>query len=290
MRILIFGASGMLGHKLHQELGRRHDVFGTLRTDFSQVERYGVFDRSRVIENVDAADRESVADAIRQAEPDCVINAIGVIKQVPVAHNPEKMLALNAVFPRELARLTSEIGCRLITISTDCVFSGARGGYIEADVPDARDLYGMSKLLGEIDAPNALTLRTSIVGRELGTAHSIVEWFLAHRGGAVRGFTKAMYSGFSTIEAARLIERIIVEHKELTGVYHMSSDPISKFELLGLLNDAFSVNVRIEPSDELVIDRTLNSSHFREATGYVPPGWPSMVQEMAADPTPYDSF
>jgi dTDP-4-dehydrorhamnose reductase len=280
----------MLGHKLYQELGRTHDVFGSVRTDFAAVERFGIFEKSRIFEHIDATDRNSVSAVIDQARPDCVINAVGVIKQIPTARDPEAMVALNSVFPRELARMAADTGIRLVSISTDCVYDGSRGNYSEADEPDARDLYGMSKLLGEVDGTNCLTIRTSMIGRELGTSHSIVEWFLAHRGGDVPGFRKAIYSGFSTMEVARIIESIVTDFPGLNGVYNVGSDPISKFELLTLLNEAFAANVRIEPSDELAIDRSLNSSRFRTVTGYVPPAWPEMVAEMAADPTPYDTF
>lgn len=290
MRILIFGASGMLGHKLYQRLSLDHEVFGTIRTEFSQIERFGIFDAERVLEHVDAGDRKSVAAAIGRVAPDCIVNAIGVIKQIPKAGDSKTMVELNAVFPRELARLADSAGCRLITISTDCVFDGSRGSYSESDDPDARDMYGMTKFLGELDGPNCLTLRTSIIGRELGTAHSIVEWFLQQRGGEVRGFTKAIYSGFSTIEMARIIRMILADHPGLSGIYNVSSEPISKFGLLNLLNEGYSANVRIEPSDELVIDRSLDSSRFRFETGYEPPTWSAMVREMAADETPYDAF
>lgn len=290
MRILIFGASGMLGHKLYQLLGQQHEVVGTIRADFSQVERFGIFERSRIIENVDATNRGCVSAAIEQARPDRVINAIGVIKQIPAANDPEAMLALNSIFPRELGQMAERDGFRLISISTDCVFDGSRGFYSETDPPDARDVYGMSKFLGEVEGTNCLTLRTSIIGRELGTSHSIVEWFLGQRGREVRGFTKAIYSGFSTIEMARIIGSILADHRDLSGVYNVSSEPISKFELLTLLNDAYGANIRIKPCDELVIDRSLDSSRFRQVTGYAPPDWKVMIEELAADSTSYDKL
>lgn len=290
MRILIFGASGMLGHKLYQELGRAHEVFGTIRRDFASVERFGIFDRDRILERVDATDAGSAATAVERIKPDCVINAVGVIKQIPAASDPATMVRLNAIFPRELATLAAERGFRLITISTDCVYDGSRGGYTEADAPNARDMYGMSKFLGEIAQPGALTLRTSIIGRELGTRHSIVEWFLANRGGRVDGYTKALYSGLTTIEFARVVGHIIAKHPNLQGVYNLSAEPITKYELLEFLNAAFRAHVQIVPSDELAIDRTLDSSGLREAISYTPPGWASMIAELAADPTPYDSY
>ncbi|MBP9664969.1 MAG: sugar nucleotide-binding protein, partial [Pyrinomonadaceae bacterium] len=177
-----------------------------------------------------------------------------------------------------------------ISVSTDCVFSGRKGNYSESDEPDARDLYGLSKLLGEVKAGNCLTLRTSMIGRELNSQNSLVEWFLSNRGGRVDGWTKAIYSGFPTLELAKIIGDIIEFSPDLRGMYHVSSDPVSKFDLLQLLDDAYGARVEITPSEKVVIDRSLDSTVFREITGYAPPTWAEMVAAMAADPTPYDEF
>jgi dTDP-4-dehydrorhamnose reductase len=290
MRVLIFGASGMLGHKLYQELGKQFDVFATVRSGFNAVEPFGLFDRSSIIENIDIADTSSIRQAIETVRPDCVINAVGIIKQVPSSKDVIQTLTINSIFPHRLADLSADLGFRLITISTDCVFDGTKGNYAESDTPDARDLYGLSKLLGELTGGNSLTIRTSIIGRELGTHHSIVEWFLANRGQTVKGYTNAIYSGFPTIVMAGIISDIIAHHPSLSGLYHMSSDPISKFDLLGLINERFGAGIVIVPYDEYVIDRSLDSSRFRAAAGFAPASWPNMIDRMAADPTPYDSW
>lgn len=290
MKILVFGATGMLGHKLVQVLGRRFEVWGTVRGSFDEIERFGIFDRERTIEGVDVLNERSVAAAVDAAAPDIVVNAIGIIKQLDAAKDEITALGVNTLFPLRLAAICEERGSRLIAISTDCVFDGQRGMYTEADTPDARDLYGISKYLGEVRAGNAVTLRTSMIGRELTSQNSLVEWFLSNRGGRVNGYSRAIYSGFPTTVLAGLIGDIIETHHDLRGLYHVSSDPISKFELLNLLNSAYNANVDITPSEEVVIDRSLDSSVFRELTGFRPPTWREMVAEMAADLTPYDEF
>lgn len=290
MKVLIFGGTGMLGHKLVQVLGQRFEVFATIRATFAEVERYGIFERGKTIENVDVLSDDAVAGAIGSVKPDVVVNAIGVIKQLPQAKDEVTALGINTMFPQKLSRLANDEGFRLISVSTDCVFTGNKGNYTEDDTPDARDLYGLSKLLGEVGTGNCLTLRTSMIGRELNSKHSLVEWFLSNRGGQVEGWTKAIYSGFTTNELARIVGDVIASFPELHGLYHVSSEPITKFELLALLNSEFAADVEITPSDDVAIDRSLNSLRFRQATGYTPPSWADMIAQMAADPTPYEAF
>jgi dTDP-4-dehydrorhamnose reductase len=205
MRILIFGSNGMLGHKLVQILGAKFDVWGTLSGEFLGIERFGIFDRSRTIEQIDITDILSVRRALELARPDVVVNAAGIIKQHPESEDAIRTLRINSVFPKVLAELSDEYKFRLITFSTDCVFSGEKGNYSEAVIPDARTLYGISKLLGEVACDNCLTVRTSIIGRELVSSHSLVEWFLSNRGSTVKGYVNAIYSGFPTIIIAEIL-------------------------------------------------------------------------------------
>ncbi len=290
MRILIFGANGMLGHKLIQRLGQRFDVWGTIRGDISTVTRFGLFDRNRTVEGVDAESTESVEGALERVRPDLVINAIGVIKQVPSAKDVIKTLMINAIFPQRLAEYSAKYGFRLIGISTDCVFDGKKGGYTEADTPNATDLYGKSKNLGEVTGQNCLTIRTSIIGRELESCHSLLEWVLSNRGKRIEGFTNAIYSGFPTIVFADIIESLIVDHKELSGLYHIAPSPINKFDLLTLIDRYYNAGIDIVPSGEFRIDRSLNAARFNDLTGFRPPEWEEMVKVMAADTTPYEAW
>lgn len=290
MKILVFGGSGMLGHKLVQSLQRDFDVRATLRGGFSQVADHGIFDPAKTIENVDVTDPGSARRVIEDAKPDVVINAVGIIKQLPSSKDVITSLTVNSIFPQRLAEMASEFDFRLFGISTDCVFVGSKGMYTEDDPPDALDLYGRSKQFGEVTGPNCLTLRTSIIGRELGSSHSLVDWFLSNGGGKVRGYVNAIYSGFPTVVIADIIRDLITDHKDLSGLYHLSSEPINKYDLLQLIRDRFGADIEIDAFEDFQIDRSLDSTRFRSATGFSPPAWDQMIDQMAADPTPYDKW
>ena len=273
----------MLGHRLYLELSPDHEVSVTLRRDAALFSRYGLFKRGRVLEGVDVADFTIVERSIRAAAPDVVINCVGIIKQLKESKDPIPSLMINSLLPHRLARLCGDIGARLFHFSTDCVFAGRKGQYTEMDVADAEDLYGRTKFLGEItDAPHAITLRSSIIGRELGTSHSLVDWFLAQRGGKVRGFRRAIYSGISTWEMARLVRMLIARQPSTSGLWQVASKPITKYDLLLLLREAFEVPVEVEAYDDLICDRSLDGSRFSVATGYSAPDWATMISEMAA--------
>ncbi len=235
--------------------------------------------RELVICGVDVKNADSLSRLFAQANPDVVINCIGLVKQLDEANDPLAALPINALLPHRLVRLCDVVGARLIHISTDCVFNGARGMYREQDVSDAQDLYGRSKYLGEVDYPHAVTLRTSIIGHELSSAKGLVGWFLAQQG-SIKGFRRAIFSGLPTVELARVIRDHVIPNPELHGLYHVSAEPISKFDLLKLIAKAYGKTIDITPDDNLVIDRSLNSARFYEATGYIPPPWALLVQSM----------
>jgi dTDP-4-dehydrorhamnose reductase len=280
----------MLGHKLAQVYRDRFETWVTVRSCFEDYERFNLFDEKRTIGGVDGMEFDTVTRALEIARPDVIVNAVGVIKQLPTSEDPIVALTINSLLPHKLAAHCRSIGCRLITLSTDCIFNGRRGMYTEDDTSDAEDLYGRTKYLGEVAGARCLTLRSSIIGRELKSSHSLVEWFLSNRGAKVRGFSKAIYSGFPTLTMARIIAELIEDHSELHGVYNVSSDPINKYDLLRLMRDTYGIEVEIEPDSEFEIDRSLDSSRFRAATGFKPESWPEMIQEMADDPTPYDEW
>jgi len=290
MRVLILGGAGMLGHKLCQRYRDRFDTWVTVRTGCRDYARYGVFDPERTLGGVDAASFDSVVRAMAVVKPDAVINCIGIIKQLKTAKDPIVSLSVNSLFPHRLANLCRASGARMFHISTDCVFSGRKGRYTEADVSDADDLYGRTKFLGEVDAPGCLTLRTSIIGRELNTASGLIEWFLSNRGGKVRGFTRAVYTGFTTVALADIIADLLENHPQLTGLYQVSSEPISKFDLLTLVNATYNLNIEIQPDADFFCDRSMDSSRFRQTTGFRPPAWTTMVQDLHCDPTPYQDW
>ena len=287
-RILVLGGTGMLGHKLVQYLAREHDVQCTIRKGFESVSRYGIFQPETTMENVNVENEEDLRRAIQAVEPDFVINAAGIIKQLPSSKDVITTLNVNSILPHRLEEFSGDFGFNLICISTDCVFEGTKGNYREDDPADALDLYGRSKNIGEVAGDKCLTIRTSIIGRELQSNHSLVEWFLSNRGKHVNGFVNAIYSGFPTVVFADIILDLLRREAPLNGLYHVSSDPINKFELLELVNREFNAGVQIKPFEDFSIDRSLDSSRFRAATGFVPPKWPEMIKRLAADTTPYD--
>ncbi len=273
----------MLGHKLVQTLSLDFDVWATVRGESKTFDRFKIFDKAQIYESIDAENIEEIETIIDTIKPQVVINAVGIIKQLPESKDIVQTLTINSIFPHRLAEITKKYNARLITFGTDCVFSGKKGNYKEEDLADAADLYGKSKNLGEVVSDNCLTLRTSIIGRELFSAHSLVEWFLSNRGKRVRGYTNAVFSGFPTIIISEIIADLIVNHKNLEGLYHLSSEPINKFDLLNLLKKQYKIDIEIEPYENFYIDRSLDSTKFRAATGFQPIGWGKMLQTMADD-------
>jgi dTDP-4-dehydrorhamnose reductase len=289
MRVLILGGGGMLGHKLWQVCRSRFETWVTVRGTASAYRRYGLFEEPRLLPGVDAGDFDSIIRAMGTARPEAVVNCIGIVKQLAAARDPVQSVAVNALFPHRAAALCAATGARFVHVSTDCVFAGTKGRYTEADVPDATDLYGRSKLLGEVDAP-ALTLRTSMIGRELSTSSGLVEWFLANRGRTVSGYTRASFSGLTTDALARVIADILEHHPGIAGLQHLAGDPISKHDLLVMMRDTLAVPIDIHPRDEPAIDRTLDGSRLAAAARLRMPGWPEMIRGLAEDPTPYDDW
>ena len=287
MKVLILGGSGMLGHKLWQILGDRLHTYVTLRCGFDSYSLYGLFSREHTLDRVSAEDFETIVGAVDAVRPQVVVNCIGIVKQAEAVKDPVVSIYVNSLFPHKLARLCHAKGIRLIHISTDCVFSGRKGGYSETDESDAEDLYGRTKLLGEVSGNGCLSLRTSMIGRELETSHGLLEWFLSQDGGMIHGYRRAIFSGLTTRALCDMLTVIIRQHPGLSGVYHVASEPISKFDLLMLIKQVYGLHIRIDPDETMVCDRSLDGARFRQATGLMAPAWPEMIREMHDDPTPY---
>lgn len=277
---MILGASGMLGNAVFRVFSEDpvHEVFGTVRADGAR-RHFEERAAQRLLTGVDVEKHDALPQALTAVRPQVVVNCIGLVKQLADANNPLQAAALNALLPHRLAALCQVIGARLVHISTDCVFSGATGGYRENDFPDAADDYGRTKLMGEVDYPHSITLRTSIIGHELASNHGLIGWFLAQEG-SVKGFRKAIFSGLPTVELSRVIRDFVLPRPDLRGLYHVASQPIDKCALLQLVAHVYRKKLRIVPDDELVIDRSLNSDRFTAATGYVASPWPELIRRM----------
>ena len=293
MKILILGGSGMLGHRLWINLSKEHETWVTVRGEASKVPDVPEFPRKYIRPDVDAFNFNEVTRALASIQPDLVINCIGLIKQMGhLARDPVMSISLNALLPHRISLICRAAKIRMIHISTDCVFSGKKGNYLESDQSDAEDLYGRTKFLGEVAyPPHSLTLRTSIIGRELKTRLGLIEWFLSQKDGdTINGYKHAIFTGFTTDELSRVIMDYVIPRPELTGLYHISSAPISKYDLLHLANEAFGRKVNILPNEDFFCDRSLDSARFRQATGYQPPAWPEMIREMAKNSSFYDQI
>jgi dTDP-4-dehydrorhamnose reductase len=289
-RVLVLGGTGMLGHAVWRTFRERFDTFVTLRSRLREYEPLGLFDADRAIEGVDGYSVESIARAFERARPSVVVNCIGLVKQLAEANDAVASVTINALLPHRVAELCRRTGARLIQISTDCVFSGTAGGYRESDPADADDLYGRTKRLGEVTDGTALTIRTSIIGRELRSTTGLVEWMLSRRGGRIDGFTQAIFSGMTTMTLARALSDVVEHHASLSGLYHVASQRISKRDLLVRLDEAFGTGITIVPSDRVRIDRSLDGSRFAAATGLAIPDWPAMIRELAADAARYETW
>ena len=280
--VLVLGTSGMLGNAMLRLFAQSdaHTVWGSARSAAS-LRRLPAALHERILTGVDVENTDSVARLLAQTRPDVLINCVGLVKQLAEADDPLQAIPINSLLPHRLARLCQVAGARLVHVSTDCVFSGAKGLYREDDPADAQDLYGRSKHLGEVDYPNAITLRTSIIGHELASAHGLIGWFLA-QSGVVRGFTRAVFSGLPTVELARVVRDHVLPRPQLRGLYHVSAAPISKYELLRLVAEVYGKQIEITPDDRLVIDRSLDSTRFRQAASYEPAAWAELVRSMHA--------
>ena len=279
-RLLVIGATGMLGSVLFRSLSEEQDLktYGTVR-DARGINYFAPHLRAAIIPNVNVESESCILAAFALAKPDVVLNCAGIVKQNPKVNDHLESLAINASLPHRLSKYCSVFGARFVHFSTDCVFSGEMGGYRESDFPDAHDLYGRTKCLGEVDNEGSVTLRTSIIGHELAGNYSLVSWFLS-QAGVVKGYRKAIFSGLPTVEIAKVIRERVLPNASLCGIYHLSAAPISKYDLLRLIASEYRKSITIIPDDTVVIDRSLNSERFRMATGFVPSPWPELIGRM----------
>jgi dTDP-4-dehydrorhamnose reductase len=271
----------MLGSAILKVLSQRDDlnIYGTLRSDKSLFFLQQYIDKKNIFLNFDVTKNKDLEAIFSHVKPDLVINCIGLIKQVDESKNVLKAIEINSMFPHVLSKFCANFNSRLIHFSTDCIFSGAKGNYVESDLSDAQDLYGKTKYLGELNYEHCITIRTSIIGHELTSHHGLIEWFLSQKEHC-KGYVKAIFSGLPTIVLSEIIRDVIIEQSNLNGIYHISSNPISKYDLLKLVAKLYNKKIEIIPSDEIIIDRSLNSLKFFKATGYKPPQWDNLINIM----------
>jgi dTDP-4-dehydrorhamnose reductase len=281
MKILVLGASGMIGSTVVKVLARNKElsIAGTIRTE-SKITHFHTT-QAKWITGVDLSNNDRLTQLFFDLSPNIVINCAGLTKHLPEGNEPIPALTLNALLPHRIAALCKLTNARFIHISTDCVFSGKKGRYTETDQADAEDIYGKTKYLGEVTTEGALTLRTSTIGHEIGTKFGLLEWFLLQK--SCRGFRKAIFSGLPTLELARVIRDIIIPNPSLCGLYHIGAAPINKDTLLRLIASIYGIQVDICADDTFVIDRSLDSAKFLTSAGYTAPDWPVLIENMYKD-------
>jgi len=282
LKILVLGASGMLGNAVFRVMHESSvlQVVGTVRSS-NIPQSFTKEIAKNIISGFDVLNHDSLLKVFASVKPDVVINCVGLVKQLAEVNDPIVTLPINAILPHQLANLCGLVGARFIHISTDCVFAGTKGNYKETDISDAIDLYGKSKYIGEVDYPHAITLRTSIIGHELQSAHSLIGWFLSQKN-SCKGFSKVVFSGLPTVVLAKLIRDIVLPRPDLSGVYHVAARPISKYDLLKLVANVYKKSIEIIPDDQEVMDRSLNAEKFKNATGYEAPEWGDLIRLMHA--------
>lgn len=291
MQILVLGATGMLGHKMFQTLSERFDdVYAAVHCPLAELKHIELFASDNVITGFDARQTSQIQEVLTRHKPEIIVNCIGVIKQRAESDSYISSLTLNSLLPHYLAGFAAQWDGRLIHFSTDCVFSGKRGNYTETDQSDAEDLYGRSKFLGEVTTPNALTIRTSMIGRELNHFKSLLEWFMRQKDVRVEGYKHALYSGLTTNILSRIVGDIIRDYPKLSGLYQVTGQTISKFDLLTLIQKQFKLPVEVIPDEMEHCDRSMRGEKFHQATGFVAPSWQELITELAEDPTPYKQW
>lgn len=278
----------MLGHRTYLKFKGKFDTYAAFR-NFSHYKRYSIFEEKNVIDNFSTENIEHIKGTLSKIHPNCIINCIGITKQQKIADDPVQMITTNSLFPHILSSICEEADIKLIHISTDCVFSGEKGNYKEDDFSDAVDLYGRTKFLGEVrNMNNTLTIRTSIIGRELKTSLGLVEWFLNQKENMIKGFKNAVFSGFTTDALSDIFIDIIQNHSKISGLYNVSAEPINKFDLLNIIKNSFNVKTEIAAFDDFYCDRSLDSTKFRANTGFKPLLWQTMIDKLAIDTNQYN--
>jgi dTDP-4-dehydrorhamnose reductase len=290
MKILVLGATGMLGYQIFKFFSSEvsYDVYGTVRLkkNAQSFETFNAFkDGGKIIFDFDVSNFESIISLVDRLKPDLIINSIAYTNKDNKPNDFFMMTLINSFFPKKLSELCLNLKIRMIHFSTDAIFNGNKAPYSEDDIPDFLDFYGLTKYLGEVDKNHfVVTIRTSMIGHETEKKNSknIVNWFLSQNE-EVKGFSKYIFSGLTTLEISKIIKNYIIPNKQLYGIYHVSSKPISKFDLLRLISSLYNKTIKIVPDSSVIINRSLDSSRFYLATGYKAPEWDVLINQMRED-------
>ncbi|MCF8057836.1 MAG: SDR family oxidoreductase [Bacteriovoracaceae bacterium] len=293
MKVLVIGGTGMIGHRLWASLSSiGHEVYSVSRSDFrSEMKDLSQLDWSKSFQGVNVENLGKLEDILSEIKPEITLNCVGIVKQHELSESAIPTISLNSLFPHQLNKLCVNVGSRMLQMSTDCVFSGEKGDYTETDIPDATDLYGRSKILGEvINHKNTITIRTSTIGREINPHGGLIEWLLSNKGKKIKGFSKAIYSGFPTHTFAKVLSDYVFPCPDLSGLYHLSTEPIDKFSLLQMAKEVLELDIEIEKEESISIKRDLDSTCFRDLTGMPLMSWNNIINDLKVDFDFYNSL
>ena len=285
MRILILGADGMIGHKIAQSLEDFELILASRKS--ISLKSIGIIKGKMVQHNLITDSLDLLLDS---TTPDIIINCAGITTRRGVEDNIVNTRLLNSELPHKLDSWANLNSKKLIHFSTDCIFSGNRGNYLDNDFADADDIYGKSKALGEVDSPNTLTLRCSMIGRELYNFTELFEWLKKNKNKKIEGYSNTFYSGITTVRMGIILNQILKKNLNLSGIYNISSTPISKFDLLTKLSNAFNLNVEVKQNTNNKSNKVLISEKFTEITGIYPPNWDDLISEFKEDCEKYKSL
>jgi dTDP-4-dehydrorhamnose reductase len=279
-KILILGATGLLGNTLLKYFSSKKNFkcCGAIRKNSDIAKLKNI--KNIKLYKINYKNKKNIQKVFNKIKPNIIINCIGVVKQVTYKKQLSEIVRVNSFLPHHLAELINlQRKIRFIHFSTDCVFLGTKGNYKEIDMPDAYDVYGRSKLLGELSYPNTLTLRTSIIGHELKTNYSLLNWFLSQNK-TIEGYKNAFFSGLSALEVAKFLDKFVIPNKKIKGLFHLSGKVISKYDLLNLIKAVYKKDIKININRKMKIDRSLNSNSLKRITGYKPKSWNKIIKEM----------
>ena len=286
----------MLGHQMWRRVnewakGSSHQVFGTVRKSKDHYQALGLPNTQNLFDGVDVGEFKKLDALLNQIKPSIVINCAGITLRKKDLSDIEKCYQLNGMLPQFVGQWCNTHDAKLFHFSTDCVYDGKKGSsYLESDMPSAFDHYGQSKYLGEASTGNSLTMRLSIVGRELENKTELVEWILSQKDKHAKGYNAVKYSGLTTAYVAREVIRVIEKYPEISGLYHVSSEPISKYEIMEKINAKFDLNIKIEKNNEIVSNKALDCSRYEKATGFQKPSWDQMIDDLFADREFYENL
>lgn len=282
-KVLIIGASGMIGHQMWMMAQKYYNAFAFIRKSKSHYDNWNLFNSKNVIDGVNVTDFSLVESKLIKIKPDVVINCTGITIRKKEIQDLNYTLNVNSLFPQKLAKWCQNQGVRLIHFSTDCVFSGKKGYYAESDIPDATDHYGTTKFLGEVIGDKILTLRIPVIGRELEGKTELLEWVLRQKNQKIKGYSRALYSGMTVHQASKEIYKLIESTTILGGLYHISTPPISKYDLIHKINQIYKLNIQIDKEDTHITNKVLISEKYQQITGFSAPSWEIMLEEALAE-------